>query len=347
MVFWYLLILIVAFVKVRVCKKGFFPDYIGMEQSNAVKGLFILLVFMGHILALIKRCGFNFEQPMDYAAKFFYSEMGQLVVALFLFYSGFGVMKSLQIKGQTYLDSYPKSRLLTTLLNFDIAVCFFLLLGLLTKQPMGVSNILLSFIGWESLGNSNWYIFVILVCYLVFYGVFKAVQSYHLVGALLVTILLFGLMLVLHQVKTNQYWYNTVLVFPAGVFYALFSNQIEQVVQKRYWLVLAILLTAFVVLHTCHFRPLHGLTFNIQAIVFAIFVVILTMKIRLCNKLLVWCGLSLFPLYIYQRLPMNAIRSWAGDAWICANPNLYIAICLALTLGIALLYNKYLRIKLT
>ena len=70
------------------------------------------------------------------------------------------------------------------------------------------------------------------------------------------------------------------------------------------------------------------------------------MKVRIGNKWLLWCGTSLFPLYIYQRLPMNAIRGWVGDSWVSINPNLYIGICFFLTVIIALLYNKYLRIKL-
>ena len=68
MIFWYLLILIVSLVNIKVCREGFFPDYLGKEQCNAVKGVFILLVFLGHILMYIKRCGFVFDQQIDKAA---------------------------------------------------------------------------------------------------------------------------------------------------------------------------------------------------------------------------------------------------------------------------------------
>ena len=346
MIFWYLLILVVALVNIRVCKKGFYPDYIGKEQCNAIKGLFIMLVILGHIIAEFKEIGLDFEQPVNHSAYLFYKGMGQLVVAMFLFYYGYGVMKSLLTRGNEYLVSYPKSRLLTTLLNFDIAVCLYFPLALITDYQMNWSTVLLSFIGWESLGNSNWYIFVILLCFLVFYLIFKLVRSRHFAGGILVTLILFGAMLFLHEAKNLSCWYNTILVFPAGIFFAMFSERLEPFVQKYYWLSLAALLAVFLILHFGNLRPLHGLTFNFQAIVFALLLVVLTMKVRIQNKWLIWCGISLFPLYIYHRWMMIAFRNGAGEAWVCANPHLYIGLCFFLTAAVALLYNKYLRIKL-
>ena len=136
MILWYLLILIVSLVNVRLCKKGFFPDYLEKEQSNAIKGVFILLVFLGHALNDIEYCGFPFNRQIDWYAQAFHLEMGQLVVAMFLFYSGYGVMKSLMINGKTYLASYPRKRLLSTLLNFDVAVCCFILLAWIMGQKL-------------------------------------------------------------------------------------------------------------------------------------------------------------------------------------------------------------------
>ena len=105
-------------------------------------------------------------------------------------------------------------------------------------------------------------------------------------------------------------------------------------------------MAVFLILHFGNLRPLHGLTFNFQAIVFALLLVVLTMKVRIQNKWLIWCGISLFPLYIYHRWMMIAFRNGAGEAWVCANPHLYIGLCFILTAAVALLYNKYLRIKL-
>lgn len=347
MLIWYILILVVALVNVRICKNGFFPDYVGKKQCDAIKGVFILLVFLGHILTFIKRCGFPFDQRIDWCAQTFHKAMGQLVVALFFFYSGFGVMKSLIDKGKAYLDTYPKRRILTTLLNFDMAVCCFILLAFFMGEELSLSRIVLSFIGWESYGNSNWYIFVILCCYLAFYVVFKAVGDRFRLGTIILTLVLLLGVFALYRCKPTT-WYTTVLVFPSGVAYALYSDQLERWIQKRYGLVVFLLVVAFVSLcYLMKTHPLHGLTFNAKAIVFALLIVILTMKIRLGNRWLYWCGFSLFPLYIYQRLPMIGLRGIAGEEWICGHPHFFIGVCFAVSVGIALLYNRFFRIQLS
>ena len=81
--------------------------------------------------------------------------------------------------------------------------------------------------------------------------------------------------------------------------------------------------------------------YNIEHLSVAVCIVILTMKFECRNKALEWCGQHLFPLYIYQRLPMMAIPS----QFIAYCPIAYVAGCLLITLIIASLY-KYWQIKL-
>ena len=346
MIIWFLLILIVALVNIQVCRDGFFSDYLEKNQSNAIKGVFILLVFVFHSLTDIKNCGFSFEHQIDWLAQAFHLEIGQLVVAMFFFYSGYGVMKSLLVKGEAYLNSYPKSRLLTTLLNFDIAVCFFILLATIIGRRVSVSQIALSLIGWESVGNSCWYIFVILFCFLAFYLVFKLVGTRFKLGIVAIALVCLVGMFTLRLFKPSL-WYNTMLVFPAGIAYAVYADKLERLIQKRYILSVVLLFAAFFSLHfLMRSHPLHGLTFNVKSIVFALLIVVLTMKVRIGNQWLYWCGSSLFPLYIYQRLPMISLRAMAGKEWIVGHPNLFICCCFVITVGISLLYNKYFRIKL-
>lgn len=346
MLVWCFLILIVSLVNIQVCRNGFFPDYLEIKQSNAIKGVFILLVFLWHALTEIKDCGFSFERQVDWLAQAFHREMGQLVVAMFFFYSGYGVMRSLIVKGETYLESYPRRRLLTTLLNFDIAVCCFILLTIIIGGKVSILQIALSFVGWRSFGNTGWYIFIILCCYLAFYLVFKLVGTRYKKGVFFISLICLMGVFPLYYLKPSH-WYNTMLVFPAGIAYALYSDKLERLIQKRYGLVVLFLLIAFFSLHwLMRMHPLHGLTFNAKSIIFALLIVVLTMKVRVGNRWLYWCGASLFPLFIYQRVPMLSMRAIAGNEWICEYPNVFIIVCFVITVGISLLYNKYFRIKL-
>lgn len=167
MILLYILILLLSLYGIRVKKDGFYTDYIGKQQCDAIKGIFIIVVFSRHLWPYMVEAGYTVSNTGDVLFTLLNSCIHQLLVVMFLFYSGYGVMESIGKKGSVYVNSIPKKRILATLLNFDIAVLVFLLLDILICKKLNMTDILLAFTGWTSLGNSNWYIFVILVCYLI------------------------------------------------------------------------------------------------------------------------------------------------------------------------------------
>lgn len=72
----------------------------------------------------------------------------------------------------------------------------------------------------------------------------------------------------------------------------------------------------------------------------------ITMKLKIGNSILLWLGLNLFPLYIYQRIPMITIQHYAGDEWLCLHPYLYVASCFVITLILAHL-SRFVKITLS
>jgi peptidoglycan/LPS O-acetylase OafA/YrhL len=66
---------------------------------------------------------------------------------------------------------------------------------------------------------------------------------------------------------------------------------------------------------------------------------------KIANKWLLWMGVNLFPLYIYQRIPMIAMSETLGNDFIKNYTIVYVIACLAVTVLIAKFY-KYWQIKL-
>ena len=174
----YVFIAVILLFSTSIVRAGFNEDYISKNQSNCIKGVFIIFVFARHIWPYIKDAGVVFTGIDDRIFHFIDSTLGQLIVAMFLFYSGYGVMESYRKKGIEYVNGIPKRRILTTLLNFDVAVCVFLLVDFILNISYPISRVLLSFTGWLSVGNSNWYIFVILLCYLATYIGLKIAEKF-------------------------------------------------------------------------------------------------------------------------------------------------------------------------
>ena len=303
------------------------------------------MVFLAHCYPYIKSTGFSFS-GIEILYPFIYTRVGQLIVVLFLFYSGYGVMESIRNKKETYLSSFPRKRIIGTLLNFDIAVCFFIVLNLLLGRSMTIRQVLLSFTAWESVGNSNWYIFVILLCYCATYFSFLLFPENHRVGAwITASLVLIGWFFLFSMKPQQKWWFSTLLSYPVGVFYSIEKERIEPFVKTHYYQSVCVLLAVFLFLWLSKTPDPTGLLFNLKGIVFSLLVVLLTMRIKIGNQLLYWFGINLFPLYIYQRLPMITLWYYGGHGLFTQYPYAFIACCFVLTCVIALAY-RYWKISL-
>lgn len=342
MILFYILLLLLIISRLMYRRQGFYSDYLSFDTTNAVKGIFIALVFIKHATPYIFKSGYVFDDSLlSRAFLFVNAQVGQWIVAMFLFYSGFGIMESIKKKGISYVHSIPRKRILTTLVNFDIAVALFVVIALLLHKDYSLMVYLLSFTGWESVGNSNWYIFVIMLCYLMAYLCFlTAKDGAYTMRAIICFFLLCISVLFLSRVKPS-WWYDTMLCFGVGIFYSLWREHIEIILQKYYWLILFILTIVVVCLRS----SLGGLTYNGYCIIFCILVVMLTMKFRINNSVLIWSGKNLFPLYIYQRVPMIILSSICGGAFVSSYPILYTFTCLLITVLFAHFY-KYWVVRL-
>lgn len=302
------------------------PDYLERPQCDTIKGFFILLVFFSHFMQYVAKSG----------GPIFSLGIGQLVVACFLFYSGYGVMEQIKKWGDSYVRAIPKRRILSTLINFDVAVLVFLFAGFVLGHQLTVKQVLCSFIAWDSVGNSNWYIFVILLCYLFTYIV--ALCRKRFVGGTILLLSVIGVY-ILSCVK-ESWWYDTMLCFPAGVAYSEYKSRIETLCERYYPYVLcgatAILGILFV---RCPFA--RGLGANVMAIIFAIVIVLITMRVRIRSGVLQWCGQRLFPIYIFQRLPMVCLYSVDPEGFGTYRAILYFLISSVVTGCIAFYYPRW------
>lgn len=347
MALFYVLRFLLVISRLTYSQQGFYADYLSFDTTNAIKGIFIALVFIKHATPYILNSGYVFDDSiLSRAFLFIDAQVGQWIVAMFLFYSGYGIMESIRKKGMAYVQSIPRKRVLTTLVNFDIAVGLFAIVALLLHKDYSLKTYLLSFTGWESVGNSNWYIFVIMLCYLIAYLCFRLpiVKKEALVTRAILCFFLLGFSVLVLSFLKPFWWYDTMLCFGVGMLYSVYRERIELILKRYYWLILPMVLVLLYLLNKSPYY-LHGLVHNAYCLVFCLLVVMLTMKIKVNNAVLIWSGKNLFPLYIYQRIPMIILSSICGGAFVSSYPVLYTFSCLLITLLFAH-YYKYWAVKL-
>lgn len=312
------------------------------EQTNSIKGFFILFVFIRHVLQYVQSSGYLFASIGDKQFVQIDHALGQLIVVMFLFYSGYGVMESIKKKGNSYVKSIPKKRILPTLINFDIAVlCFLFVDFILPNVHINPSKIVWALLGWTSIGNSNWYILDIILCYLIVWLVYNFTfkqhphsQSIHLI----LTFALLAALLIFLKVFQHSWWYDTLFCFGFGMIWSSYRNQIHGFIQSHYTKVFIAVAAIFIGLRILNFDILH-IKYNVLSCAFAALCVITTMKVRLSNSILQWLGTHLFPLYIYQRITMLCLYEMDEGIFVRNHPVAYMLLCFIAMVLIAYFYK--------
>jgi len=328
MILTYLLLSVVILLNIRINRVGYNENFTGKEQSNVIKGVFIWFVFISHITQYI-------PDIQDSAFNFIRNFLGQLVVVPFLFYSGYGVLTNINRGG--YVETIPKKRILNTLVNFDVAVVLFIITDILLGKDLTIPQCLLSLICWDSVGNSNWYIFSIIICYLLSYvsaKVFGCAKK----GLIAICVSVFVYSVVMAFLKEG-WWYDTVWSYAGGAFYCYYKEQIDSFCQKKYFACLFSVIVSFLL--STFIPNIGGVSTNIRSLFFMAMILLFTMKLAINNQFLSWSGKNLFPLYIYQRIPMLIFSTVLGGAMVQDYLPIYIVVCFTMTLIITKMYPHF------
>ncbi len=316
----------------------YMTDYMSINKTMAVKGIFIILVFFSHFNSYV-----DFTNVFDQSYYTAYQQISQRMVTLFLLYSGYGVMEAIKRKKMTYVHKIPVTRILGTLFRFDIAVLLFLIMRLILGRGdtgMSLKTILLSFTSWSSIGNSNWYIFAILVCYLLTFISFEIFRDKckYLPSAALLTLLVIAYIIVFHIYKLAPgRFYNTIFCYVLGVFLSLFKDKFDKLFGENKLLWFAAFAASCVLTVVCWIDHTRFYKYEICMFSFTLAFVLLTMRISFNNKILRWFGEHLFSVYILQRIPMIVFDKLGLSEY---NIYIYFVVCFALTAAMAYLFDK-------
>ncbi len=284
-----LLILIFLFLFVlpnfKWCKDDN-QDMFNKQYTDSIKGVFLFFVFVRHFL----QYGPIYpDTTFNHLGNVLDSLLAQHIVVMFLVYSGYGVMESACRKGVQYVKDIPYHRVFNTWKKFAVAVTLFILVALLLgTHPFSIHRVVLSLIGWEAYGNSNWYIFCILCMYMFSWLSFRIAGTTPK-AAWLTLFFSFVYIAALYKFK-GSYWWNTALCYPLGMFLSVYKDSIKNVLSSH-WLSCMILSVALFVLSyrgISHYSIIW--LWLLCTVCFAMVIIVISARIRLYNKHLTFLG---------------------------------------------------------
>ena len=328
-----LMIIVFTLINIKVFIKDSNNDYLSKENTNCIKGIFVLIIFYSHLATY-----FDVQYSKDFLMYDFRNFLGQLMVTVFLFYSGYGVLESIKLKKNKYVNGLPINRILKTWIKFCIAIVFFRIMGLIINESYGIKQMILSFFAWDSMGNSNWYIFSIIFMYAFTFISFKIFDDDYKKAIILHIIFTIFYVMIMNLYK-GEYWFNTILCYDFGLIYSLNKERINKILFNNFKYIMIFIMTIIVFVF---FKKLiiNFWYYELYAIIFVMLVVLLSVKIKLGSPILKWFGNNLFWIYILQRIPMIYFKEIGLSVHAYRYSLIVFASTIILTFVSSLLFDK-------
>lgn len=307
-------------------------EYLSIQQTKSVQGIFVILVLFSHFSSYIDTSNVN---ALDRLFVSINGRIGQLMVVMFLFYSGYGIMEKIKSNEKQYMDNFFKHRFLPVYIRFIVSILLYLVLDVCLGyiHQYSSSEIIFAFVGWTSIGNSNWFMFATFVLYILVFICFKVLNNAStkrslilLTFSVIAYIILFSVV-----VKRGAWWYNTILCFPFGMWISYYIDNIDKYVQKNIFKFIIACVVLFSGFYLIQDRVPYAYCFLALAV--NALVILGTVKVRIGNKVLNFFGKHVFSIYILQRLSYILLGQIKMPVY------LFFIISVSVTLVLAVLFD--------
>lgn len=310
------------------------PDYLSPESGRSLRGLLSMGVLFHHMG----------QQKMGFVLLPLFSKIGYLLVSVFFFLSGYGLMCQHMAK-ERYRRSFFLRRLPTILLPYALATVLYALLYAVLGEPWSLRQILRGLVNGSPMVTASWYI----LCILLFYCVFGCLMwlcgrqfPRMLLGC---GIFLAGYTLICRKLGYGSWWYNTAPVLLLGMTWAVYKRQIDDFLRRHFPAVFGGIAGLFLVVYGGKillnpylgdsFLPI-GLTWLVAALFVCCVVLVLT-QVRFSSPLLRRLGDISLEIYLYQFFFLQLLRS---PVIFPKNDLVYVTMVLLCTLVTASLLHR-------
>ena len=322
----YVLLVMTLFFGAKTYGKGQWnEECFSLKQIKMVQGFTAICILFHHMAQ--KTCAPWHSPDVVVHGLDVFLNFGYFFVGIFLFSSGYGLLKSFKSKPD-YLNGFFKNRILPIVIAFYVSELMFLAMRAIMGQKMSLSQILIYVSGLQLANYYAWYAIALPIFYLFFYVAFRICKKEG--SAIAMTSMgIFNYILIGTIVDHNdwwmrgEWWYNTAHFFVLGLLFAKFEKTIIEKIKKGYWIYLAL---AFVGIFLFYYFSLYaqnawsyyGETFNasykvlrrwgclfsqiLASSAFVFFVFMLMMKIRIGNTVLKFFGGITLEFYLIHGL---------------------------------------------
>lgn len=281
--------------------------YLSKQNTDALKGIFAICVVSHHLSQTVHIWDFSFVASV-------FQFMGYLSVAVFFFFSGYGLALSYDKKTE-YINEFPKNRILDFYIKYCVLViCYLIYYAILAREVSGV-RILKSLTFGETVIAYGWYFQTILILYILFYFTFKLCKRREL-QLITFGIILFMFCSILYLLGFSTTIIECVFCMLFGMIWCRNKDKIDSVIfkGKTKFMWLAINFLAFsITLIVWNVLEIHIVITLLAKLMSAIFfvttVLLVTNFVSVTNKLTNCLGKYYFEIYAFHGMFINLYQN--------------------------------------
>lgn len=279
-------------------------DYISQKQANCIKGFATCVIVLDHLVAVTEK-----EVWIQLLTT-----CGDMMVAIFFFYSGYGMLYQYKRKGESYLLGFVQKKFRKILLPWmflALIVPIYYTLGakstVALEPAFRVQNIL------EQLGEwvpNGWFLLVLFLYQLVFYGLARL--FYQKTNMLIIGYAIFVAVyiVIMHSLGMGYWWYYRCHCVVIGMLWCEKKDILLSVFKKHFglwWTGVFFSVVSLFIYST--FRNSDYTTTAILLVTFVVLVQLTCMKAKLENPILEWLGNLSMEIYLIHGLVLGFLRS--------------------------------------
>ena len=229
----------ILFYKMKISPGStFWEDCWNRDDAKSMQVFAAFGVILHHLAQLISnydKIGIGPIQIM--------TSMGILFTSIFFFYSGFGLMQSID-KKEDYLNDFLFNRMSVVLVPFLFTNILYILPGLAGGRITSIYGLCTSILGFTLINTNAWYLVEITIFYIVFYCCFKWIKNRNIalrvytgfiVGVIIVSVLLGHDFSELNgHWFMGEWWFNTTFIFIIGLLVGKYRDAIVNFYKKQY-----------------------------------------------------------------------------------------------------------------
>lgn len=348
------LIFLLLFGLQRVSKGSFNKYPFSLRQAKALQGFAAVCVMFHHIAQNTCAPWLSPEDKIHGLNPFV--PVGYLFVALFFFCSGYGLMKSHQTK-ENYLKDFFIRRALRPVLILVASDIILVLLSVYfpdtyLRNSMVTIPTPFNMGGAVLINDYSWFIYALLFMYLAFWLSFRIIKK-SLAAMISVSVMALLYMGFCDWWMYGSWWYNVILLFPLGLFFAVYEKKLFSLMEKKYPLLLILSLISLPLFFCLgeygdELRSLTGITYHyftehwilllsqtMAGIVFIFLLLLAGMKLTFSNRALTLYGSITVEFYLIHILWLRIIGTSRTGETLFAIENLALYVLVILLLSTA------------